>query len=57
MKLPSKLLKKQEKSQKRVQRMFKGKLFSQKKRAVKHAVVSSSSDEGDVVYDNESNIA
>ena len=32
----------------------KRKLFSQKKRAAKHAVVSSSSDEGDVVYDDKS---
>ena len=42
--------KKSKKSAKNVKR----KLFSQKKRAVKHAVVSLSSDEGDVVYDDES---
>ena len=41
---------KSKKSAKNVKR----KLFSQKKRAAKHAVVSLSSDEGDVVYDNES---
>ena len=43
--------KKSKKSAKNVKR----KLFSQKKSAAKHAVVSSSSDEGDVVYDDESN--
>ena len=54
MKLLSKLLKKQERSQKRVQRMLKENYFLKKKRAAKHAVVSSSSDEGDMVYDDES---
>ena len=42
--------KKSKKSAKNVKR----KLFSQKKRAAKHAVVSSSSDGGDVMHDDES---
>ena len=42
--------KKSKKSAKNVKR----KLFFQKKRAAKHAVVSSSSDEGDVMYNDES---